>query len=91
MIGLAAFLSVSFAAEKPLVHTGEIIKNAGTSVLLDAATKVVCQLDDQKKSKYFAGAEVVVTGTLDKATTTIHIKGIRTAPGIQNVVQWGVR
>jgi uncharacterized protein DUF5818 len=91
VMGFAAFLSVTLAAEKPIAYTGEIVKNGGMFVLVDASTKLVYQLDNQKKSKDFAGIEVVVTGTLDKTSTTIHVKGIRTAPGIQNVVQWGVR
>jgi hypothetical protein len=74
-----------------MAYTGEIVRNDGMFVLVDAATKVVYKLDNQKKSKDFSGTEVVVTGTLDKTTTTIRVKGIRTAPGIQNVVQWGVR
>jgi hypothetical protein len=88
MIGLAAFLNVS-VAQKPEAYPGEIMKNGETFVLVHAATKVVYQLDNQKKSKDFAGAKVVVKGTLDKTSKTIHVKGIQTAPGIQNVVQWG--
>lgn len=46
-------------------------------VLYDAATKTVYQLDDQKKPEQFAGAKVVVTGTLDDATKTIHVAAIK--------------
>lgn len=91
VIGLAVFWGASFAAQKPMAYTGEITKNGGTFVLVEAATKVVYQLDNQKKAKDFAGVKVVVTGTLDKTTMTIHVKGIETAPGVQNTVQWGER
>jgi hypothetical protein len=36
-------------------------------------------LDDQTKPVQFAGQEVKVTGTLDKATKTIHVTEIKTA------------
>jgi len=91
LITLAALSGAGFAADKPMTYTGEITKNGGMFILVEATTKAVYQLDNQKKSRDFAGDEVVVTGTLDKASMTIHVKGIRTAPGIQNVVQWGVR
>jgi hypothetical protein len=90
-IAFAALLSVSFAAQKPMSYTGQIMKNGGAFVLVDAATKVVYQLDNQKKPKDFAGDKVIVTGTLDTTTMTIHVKGIYTAPGVQNTAQWGVR
>jgi hypothetical protein len=66
-------------------------RNGATFVLFDAATKAAYQLDNQKKPKSFAGQKVWVSGTLDEATQTIHVKGIGTAAGVQNVVQWGVR
>ena len=91
VIGLAVFLSVSFAAQKPVAYTGEIAENGGTFVLVDAAAKVVYQLDNQKKPKDFAGVKAVVTGTLDTKSMTIHVKGIQTAPGVQNTAQWGER
>lgn len=90
-IVLAALLNVSFAAQKPMAYTGEIIKSGGVFVLVDSATKVVYQLDNQKKAKNFAGVKAVVTGTLDTTTLTIHVKAIQTAPGVQNTVQWGER
>jgi len=90
VIGLATFLGIGLA-QKPVEYTGDIVKNNGTFVLVEAATKVVYHLDNQKKSRDFAGAKVVVAGTLDGNTMTIHVKCIRTAPGVQNVVQWGER
>jgi hypothetical protein len=59
--------------------TVDCVKEGSTYVLFNAAEKSVYQLDDQKKPVAFAGKKVVVTGTLDKATKTIHITGIKAA------------
>ena len=48
-------------------------------VLFNAAAKTIYQLDDQKKPEQFAGAKVVVTGTLDDSTKAIHVTGIKSA------------
>lgn len=45
-------------------------------VLLDAAKKVVYELDDQQKPKEFAGEKVKVTGTLAADSKTIHVEKI---------------
>jgi hypothetical protein len=55
------------------------IKMGGKFVLFNATTKTVYQLDDQQKPMDFAGEKVKVTGTLDKATTTIHVTNIAKA------------
>src|ERR1700694_980942 len=55
------------------------VKHGGQYVLYDAAKKSVYQLDDQTKPEQFAGAKVKVTGTLDKATKTIHVTNIEAA------------
>lgn len=55
------------------------VKNGAKFVLYNATTKTVYQLDDQKKPEQFAGAKVKVTGTLDAATKTIHVTGIKAA------------
>jgi hypothetical protein len=57
------------------------VKRGATFVLFDPTTKTVYHLDNQKKSKDFAGLRVLVTGTLDNATMTIQVKRIDTAPG----------
>ena len=49
------------------------VKAGGTYVLYDPSTKTVYQLDDQKKPEQFAGEKVTVTGTVDKANSTIHV------------------
>jgi hypothetical protein len=53
------------------------VQHGAKFVLYDAATKTVYQLDEQTKPVQFAGAKVVVTGTLDEATKTIHVASIK--------------
>jgi Protein of unknown function (DUF5818) len=55
------------------------VKMGGKYVLFNSKTKTVYQLDDQTKPADFAGANVKVTGTLDKATKTIHVTTIEAA------------
>jgi hypothetical protein len=59
--------------------TVNCVKMGGKYVLFDAASKTVFQLDDQTKPEQFAGQKVKVTGTLDKATKTIHVTDIKAA------------
>jgi hypothetical protein len=59
--------------------TENCVKMGSKYVLYDAATKKVYQLDDQTKPQQFAGQNVKVTGTVDKAGETIHVTNI--APG----------
>jgi hypothetical protein len=59
--------------------TANCVKNGGKYVLYDAAKKTVYQLDDQQKPEQFAGQKVTVTGTLDKATKTVHVTNIQAA------------
>ena len=87
VIGLTTFLGVSFAAPKPMRYTGEIEKDGANFVLLNTTTKMAYQLDDQKKAKDFAGGKVIVTGSLDETTTTIHLKRIDAAPGNASALQ----
>ena len=57
------------------------VKMSGSKyVLYNKASKAVYQLDDQAKPADFAGGNVKITGTLDKATKTIHITSIEAAP-----------
>jgi hypothetical protein len=67
------------------------VKNGARYALFDPATSVAYQLDDQKKARNFAAHRVWVMGTLDETTTTIHVKSMGTAAGVQNTAQWGVR
>src|ERR1700692_1575013 len=49
------------------------VKGGASFVLYNSADKAIYQLDAQKKPVEFAGQKVKVTGTLDKATKTIHV------------------
>jgi hypothetical protein len=48
-------------------------------VLVNAASKTVYKLDNLDKAFAFAAQKVKVTGTLDKATNTIHVVSIEAA------------
>jgi uncharacterized protein DUF5818 len=56
--------------------TENCVKMGGKYVLYDAAAKKVYQLDDQTKPQQFAGQNVKITGTVDKAGETIHVTNI---------------
>ena len=55
------------------------IKAGGKYVLFDKSTMTIYLLDDQQKPIPFAGKNVKVTGTLDKATQTLHVTNITVA------------
>src|SRR5690242_21839415 len=57
--------------------TNRCVSIGGKYVLLDAANKMVYQLDDQKKAQPFAGAKVKVTGSYDTSNKTIHVANIQ--------------
>ena len=59
--------------------TKNCVKMGGKYVLFDAAKKTVYELDDQQKPEQFAGQNVKVKGTFDKATKTIHVTSIEAA------------
>ena len=59
--------------------TENCVKKGGKYVLFGGASKTVYQLDDQTKPEQFAGQKVKITGTLDKATKTIHVTDIKAA------------
>jgi hypothetical protein len=63
----------------PKACTEACVKMGGKYVLFNGASKGFYQLDDQKKPQPFAGQKVQVTGTLDKATKTIHVTDIKAA------------
>ena len=63
----------------PKACTTGCVKMGGKYVLFNGASKSVYQLDDQTKPEQFAGQKVKVTGTLDKATKTIHVTDIKAA------------
>jgi hypothetical protein len=51
----------------------------GSKYVLFNADKTFYRLSDQKKPAPFAGQKVEVTGTLNKATKTIHVTDIKAA------------
>ncbi|MGH7745742.1 MAG: DUF5818 domain-containing protein, partial [Candidatus Dormibacteria bacterium] len=59
--------------------TQNCVKMGGKYVLYNAARKIVYQLDDQRKPADFAGQNVKVTGSYDRATKTIHVTSIQPA------------
>jgi Protein of unknown function (DUF5818) len=62
----------------PKVCTEACIKGGSKYVLFNA-DKTFYKLSDQKKPASFAGQKVEVTGTLNKATKTIHVTDIKAA------------
>ncbi len=59
--------------------TKNCVKMGGKYVLFNAAKKTIYELDDQQKPEQFAGQNVKVKGTYDKATKTIHVTSIEAA------------
>jgi hypothetical protein len=55
------------------------VKGGSKFVLFNDSTKKYYMLDNQTKPKEFAGQKVQVTGTLDKASNTIHLTDIKAA------------
>jgi hypothetical protein len=53
------------------------VKAGSQYVLYDSATKIVYELDDQKKPEQFAGKKVTVMGSLDAASKTIHVANMK--------------
>jgi hypothetical protein len=63
----------------PKACTLACVKEGGAFVLFDPTTPMVYQLDDQKKPEPFAGGKVIVTGTYDSSSMTIHVTKIEAA------------
>src|SRR5438128_9860932 len=58
-------------------YTGTVVKSGDKYVLkTDTGTY---QIDDQDKAKQFEGKQVKVSGTLDKATSTLNVTDIQAA------------
>ena len=58
--------------------TGTVVK-AGDKYVLKTAAGKTYQLDDQDKAKQFKGKQVKVSGSLDKATSMLHVTDISPA------------
>jgi uncharacterized protein DUF5818 len=63
----------------PKACTEACAKMGAKYVLFNKASKSFYELDDQTKPQAFAGQKVEVTGTLDKASKTIHVTEIKAA------------
>ena len=59
--------------------SGKIIKSNGKYVLEDLASKTPFALDDQKTAQKYDGKSVIVTGSLNASTNTIHVQKIEEA------------
>jgi hypothetical protein len=59
--------------------TLECVRKGAQFVLYDSANNEVYRLDDQMKPGEFAGQKVILTGTLDASTKTIHVLTINGA------------
>ena len=75
---------VEMAGHEMMLKKGETANDCtitcvklGKYVLYDGASKIVYQLDDQKKPEPFAGSKVKVSGTYDAPTKTIHVQNIQ--------------
>lgn len=61
-----------------VLYYAHFVKPPSKYVLYDPATKIAYQVDDQDLVQPYAGAKnVQITGTLDAATKTIHVKEIK--------------
>jgi hypothetical protein len=59
--------------------TSASVKTGAKYVLSDRQNKTVYKLDDPMRAQAFAGQRVVIIGTLDKATGTIHVDDVNGA------------
>jgi hypothetical protein len=61
-----------------VLYYAHFVKPASRYVFYDPATKTTYQLDDQDQVQPYVGTKTVqITGTLDAATKTIHVKEIK--------------
>ncbi len=68
--------AVLVKGETPAECTLACVKMGAKFVLLNQQSKMVYQLDNQAKPQAFAARNVLVVGTLNKATGTIHVADI---------------
>lgn len=65
-----------------VLYYAHFVKPGSKYVLYDPATKTTYQLDDQDLVQPYVGAKnMQITGTLDAATKTIKVKGIKVPSG----------
>ena len=65
--------------QKGQVYTGQIVKakNGQYALLVNRESGTGFYLDNQEKAKQFEGQNVKVFGTLDAASSTIHVSDIQ--------------
>jgi hypothetical protein len=73
---LGGHASMLVSGETNAECTIACVKMGAQYVLSDLRNKIVYRLDDQKKPKSFAALNVIVVGTLDQASGTIHVVDI---------------
>ena len=78
ILGIAAWVMLAalpLGAQERQLFKGEIIdrKMGARYVLSSTENKTVYHLDDQTRSGAFAGESVLVIGSLEQATGTIHV------------------
>ena len=56
--------------------TGQVVRQDGEIVLMDAVSKVTYKFDDPAKAKKYVGQHVKVTGKLDMNSNTILVESI---------------
>ena len=66
-------------AQQPATKSfaGKIVKQGDGYVLKDSANRVTYELDGQDQVKQYEGKEVIVIGSLDAASNTIHVQKIQ--------------
>jgi hypothetical protein len=84
LLGIVAcvlFGAPNLSAQQEQTFKGTCLRTDATYVLSNPVSKAVYKLDDQTKPRAFARQSVVVIGTLNKATGTIHVSDmIRALP-----------
>lgn len=63
--------------EACVLYWAHFAKPPSKYVLYDAATKTTYQLDDQNWVQPYVGETVQITGSLNTATKTIHVTGVK--------------
>jgi lipopolysaccharide export system protein LptA len=68
--------STDASAQQAQSFSGKIVKSKGSLALQDAASGTTYKLDSEDQAKQYVGKDVKVTGTVDPATSTIHVTNI---------------
>lgn len=77
------FMGANMNPNDPKVRamcTKKCVSMGGKYVLYNLKTKRIYQLDNQTEPEQFAGENVIVRGTYNGSTKTIHVVSIKAAP-----------